>query len=566
MTDRVTPISDAKRKVRAQPPPARKDDARPEVYVSTDEKRFNDRVAAELAKRPDLYVRNGQLVTVACDEQQHPRVHILTAPNLRELIADSVRIVAVKMVFGNETTVNAHPPDWCVRALKDRTEWPNARPLIAIAEAPFLRADGTVCQGAGYDIASQIYLHLTATFPPVPKSPTQDDARAALQQLLEPFADFPFASDADRMVPVALVLTLLARHAIAGAVPLALHDANTRGSGKTLAASTASVIALGYAAPLCTFTADPAEQEKVLASHALAATPLIIFDNTSVLSGDSLDRCLTAPDRVGLRILGKSEVPNLTWRTCIAATGNNVVIKGDTSRRVYRGRLESPLENPEDRADFAHHPLLPWVKSERTRLVTAAMTILRAHALAGRPSCRVPLWGSFEQWSAIVPAAIVWAGGVDPQLTRRELIEGSDDEHAALAVLLDRWPARVGDRISVSELQQRIENDHEIQTALDTLGPGKGPLSNKRIGNALKRVKGRVVDNERIVSVSDRHAKVALWSKVSAGSAGSAGSDPNPSRAHASVNQQRPESDPAIPAIPATHSQDDEPGAFDDLL
>ncbi len=426
---------------------------RPLIRVSTDEKAFNDRVASALSGRSDLYVRNSQLVAVAHDEHERPRVHILTAPNLRELITDTVQIRKLQPVFGKEQEVNAHPPDWCVRALRDRTEWPHARPLVGIAEAPFLRVDGTICQTAGYDAPSQIYLHLAEQFPLVLESPTQEDARAALQALLEPFADFPFAGEADRYVPIALVLTLLARPAIAGAVPLTLHDANTRGSGKTLAASTASIIALGYVAPLSTFTADPAEQEKVLAAHALAATPLLIFDNVAcALGGDALDKCLTAPDRVGLRVLGKSEVPNLTWRTCIVTTGNNTLLRGDTSRRAYRARIESPLENPEERADFKHHPLLPWVKTERARFVSAGLTILRAHALAGRPRSGVALWGSFESWSEIVPAAIVWAGGVDPQLTRRDIIEGADEQREALAMLLHRWPAQLGQAVSAAEI------------------------------------------------------------------------------------------------------------------
>jgi hypothetical protein len=79
---------------------------------------------------------------------------------------------------------------------------------------------------------------------------------------------------------------------------------------------------------------------------------------------------LTAGDTVELRVLGKSEVPTLRWRAVAMATGSNVAIAGDTSRRVLISRLESPLENPEDRygpgeMGWQHHAATPLVHIEK---------------------------------------------------------------------------------------------------------------------------------------------------------------------------------------------------------
>ncbi len=48
-------------------------------------------------------------------------------------------------------------------------------------------------------------------------------------------------------------------------------------------------------------------------------------------------------------------------------------------------------------------------RTERPRLVRAALTLLRAWVVAGRPDMGLPLWGSFEEWSRVVPAALVFA-------------------------------------------------------------------------------------------------------------------------------------------------------------
>ena len=126
------------------------------------------------------------------------------------------------------------------------------------------------------------------------------------------------------------------------------------------------------------------------------------------------------------------------WRTVILATGNNVSLRGDTSRRALVSRLESPLERPEDRKDFRHPDLLEWVRAERPRLVTAALTVLRAHVVAGRP-LTVHRMGSFEAWSSVIPSAIVWAGG--PDATKAAPAPEADAEVSALGDMLAAWPA-----------------------------------------------------------------------------------------------------------------------------
>ena len=73
--------------------------------------------------------------------------------------------------------------------------------------------------------------------PPVPESPTEDDLKAAVITLLEPFQDFPFVAEADRTHALAALFTILARPLISGPAPLFLFDKPKQGTGATLLAT-----------------------------------------------------------------------------------------------------------------------------------------------------------------------------------------------------------------------------------------------------------------------------------------------------------------------------------------
>jgi hypothetical protein len=262
------------------------------------------------------------------------------------------------------------------------------------------------------------------------------------------------------------------------------------------------------------------EREKVLGAYALRGAGIICFDNlASGFGGAALDRCLTAIDTVELRILGKSEIPELKWRSVITATGNNPEYFGDTPRRILQSSLEPAEENPEERDEktFAHHPLLPWVRSQRTRLVADALTVLRAHALAGRPREGLRTWGSFESWSDMVPTAIVWAGGADPMLTRPALDSTADNTKQAAAELLRCWAALDSERkgLSTAEFLGKLYrtdrhdfDDGELYAdaraateSLCRVRGGKAP-DNATLGYALRNLRRRTIAGRRLDIVS----------------------------------------------------------------
>jgi len=504
---------------------------RPTIRLGPELHETVDAAVKALVRDRDLYQRDGHLVRVvriagpeALIRRGRRRAGVegdivpTGTPKILEVplstLTERLTRVALFEKFVKREWVATKPPQDFVAAVAARAEWPGVRPLIAVTETPIVRPDFSVRVEPGYDDATGCIYLPSCDLPPLPEAPTRADAQAALDLLCEPFVDFPYRSPADRVVPVAAALTLLARPAIAGAVPGFLLDATTRGSGKSLQADVVALIATGREAPRMSWPRDEGELEKVLGAYALRGASLIMLDNlTSAFGGGPIDRVLTAQDTVELRILGKSEVPTLRWRAVIVATGNNLEVIGDTTRRVLVSRLEPPQDSPEDRTDFRHPDLLAWVREERPRLVAAALTILRAWALAGRPLEGCKTWGSFEAWARVVPPALVWAGGADPMRARLNT-EAEDPERAALAGILEGLGRLAPEGITVRALVERLyptayllgartpDDFTPLRDALEHFAPAGGGRApdQRRLGKTLSRCKGRWVGGRRLES------------------------------------------------------------------
>ena len=147
-----------------------------------------------------------------------------------------------------------------------------------------MRPDGTILDRPGYDEASGLLLDAPSAVLAVPEHPTGAEVCDAVDALLEVVADFPFALPAYRSAWVAALLTMVARHAIAGNVPAILVDANARGSGKGLAVDTIAMIAMGDPMPRSPQPKEDEEMRKSVTAAAVADTPAILIDNvTSVM-------------------------------------------------------------------------------------------------------------------------------------------------------------------------------------------------------------------------------------------------------------------------------------------
>ena len=315
-------------------------------------------------------------------------------------------------------------------------------------QSPTLRADGSILQEPGYDEASALlYDPGNVVFSPVLEVPSKADAAQAVAVVAEPFRGFCFASAADRSVTLAAVLTALVRPMFPAA-PLFAIDAPTAGTGKSLLAETVGIIATGHKPAMLSQGFNGEEDQKRLSSVLMAGDQIIVIDNCDrPIQGEFLCTMLTQ-EQVRPRILGKSEMRTLPTRCLVMATGNNLTLSGDVTRRALICRMDAGMERPDQR-QFGFDPRIE-AKANRPRLVTAGLTVLRAYIAAGRPNPMDKI-GSFEDWN-LVREAIVWLGYDDPADTRERVL-ADDPAKAVLLDLLRLWWTALKDRpVTLAEL------------------------------------------------------------------------------------------------------------------
>lgn len=468
------------------------------ILVGPDEAAVGDAVIAALAQSdPDLYEFNGTLGTVSRHEGT-PRFVPLRPEALRSRITRVCNLVRPTA----QGSVPIHPPGWLAPDILSRARWPGVRQLTGILEAPTLRPNGSLLSQAGYDSESGLLL-MPGVEVQVPEGATQQEAAQAMDALKEVVQDFPFAGLAHLYAWIAMLFTMLARSAIDGCTPLFLLDASTPGSGKSLLADAASVIASGRQMPRRAYSPDEEEQRKSITTLVMDGARFVLFDNIkngSSLGSPALDSTVTGRSWND-RILGKNQsTGDLPIRTIFLASGNNLALAGDLHRRVLHIRLASPVEKPESRSDLRHPDLLLWIADNRERLLGAALTVLRGFINTNSPGVLHP-WGSFTKWSALVRGAVVWAGGVDPFESRATLVQVTDSGTTDLAELMAAMrkadPQRKG--LSVAELIRQPAETRKPLEALVGLPPER-TMTPTAAGKALSKWRDRVVNGARLRS------------------------------------------------------------------
>jgi hypothetical protein len=157
------------------------------------------------------------------------------------------------------------------------------------------------------------------------------------------------------------------------------------------------------------------ETEKRLGALLLTTEGVIAIANWEAPLGGDLRCKLLIQRAVRTRIPGRSEPPELLSNAFVSATGSNLVLIGDVTRQAQRCHLDPRCERPELRR-FERNPVVA-AKADRGRYVAAALTVLRAFHIAGRPRQSDPL-GSFEAWSNWARDALLCLDEADPTSRR----------------------------------------------------------------------------------------------------------------------------------------------------
>lgn len=398
--------------------------------------------------------------------------------------------------------------------------------LTGIINCPTLRPDGSILELPGYDVATGLLFDpQDDRFPGIPQDPDRDLALRALAYLKDLISTFPFVSEADRSVALSGILTSLVRRSLPTA-PLHAFNAPAAGTGKSMLVDLASIIATARPAPVIAQGKSEEEMEKRLGAALIAGDVLIAIDNCEEpLGGELLCQTMTQTS-LKVRILGKSLNAEVPSNAAIFATGNNLTLEGDMTRRGLRATLDAGVERPELRA-FDCDPLAR-VAEHRGDYVSAGLTVLRAYHIAGRPEQRSPL-GSFTEWSRWVRDALVWLGEADPCETM-EGMRAADPKREALTAVVEQWHAVIlDDRLSVRELIERATEQQqqfhskaafmfpEFREALLAVAGEGGAINGRRLGRWISAHQNRIVDGLRITAAG-LSAGRALWQIQRAGS------------------------------------------------
>jgi hypothetical protein len=393
------------------------------------------------------------------------------------------------------------------------------RELRGIVTHPILLPDGSILSRPGYDPASQLYLDCAELNLQIGE--TQDDARAALAELYEVVADFPFKDLAYRVSFAAAILTGITRHAHDGAVPMLLIDANQPRVGKGKLVKAIGIIAKGV--PPHTQTWKGAQEMSAQLTAAIkAGTTMISIDNVKApLSGAALENIITERYH-SARIFRTHDEFKSQHNLEIIATGNGLKVTGDMAKRVYAIRLLTTLEQPQSRTDLQHPDLEGYVTANRARLLSAAFTILRAYHLAGRPlDNEILRTGSFESWTAVVCAPLVWLDERHPIDTQYPFATGEGTTYQTRLILITEWIKIFKTRPVLTRdlLQKHLPNHPQLRIAFidwcRETGRNKNALdSAHKLGSLLREFAALPpIEGNQLVGTLDR-TSTTQWSLV----------------------------------------------------
>ncbi len=424
---------------------------------------------------PTLFVRSGMLCQIVEDERGNAVINNVTEGTMTSRLAKTCNFV----IESDDRLKNTMPPRSIVSFIMSEDSWPFPA-LEGVTKSPTIKPDGTVSQKPGYDADTKLFYHRRSDEQPVevPDQPTKADIAAAIVVIDELLHDFPFDGPASRANAIAFLLSPIIQPAIRDIIPLLLIDAPTAGSGKSLLAMVAGIVSSGMTPDFTTAPTKVDEWSKKITAMLMMGPSMVVIDNVMYpLESSDLAMVLTSIT-VKDRIFGKNtETVTLPNRAVWVATGNNLQLGGDITRRCVWIRLDPKHSRPHERDGFMHKDLKMWTHGNRSRLLSALLTLCRAWYASGCPSYHVPAFGSYEKWAHTVGCILNHSGISGFIENRDQLWEQSDNDTSEWELFLKLWIETYGTKhVTLSALISDIERGifDTVPSSLSDALHGKG--------------------------------------------------------------------------------------------
>jgi hypothetical protein len=463
-------------------------------------------VAIQAANRPPrLFQRGDTLCRLRVDvTTDAPYFEILDDNALCGHLARVAAWIKVITKKGQTMNVDTFPPMRVVRDVGSLPNW-ELPALQGIVESPVFDRDGHLVATPGYHPGAMLWYRPSKglNLAEVPSRPTTADIMLARSLLLTEFlGDFPFKDDASKAHTLAALLLPFVRQMIDGPTPLHLLDAPVEGTGKTLLATCITLVATGRVVECTSECTCDEEWRKRLTALLVEGPTYVLLDNLKrILDSGALASVLTSRTWKD-RILGKSKTASLPNMCVWLASGNNTSLSRELIRRTIWVRLDAQVDAPWERNGFRHPNLFSWAKSNRSRLVWAALTLCQAWIAGGRPAGQQTL-GMFERWAETL-GGILDVANVPGFLSNANKFRLSAvDETSEWREFATAWWAKYQDRpVGVQELFDVAVREK----LLDRVLGDKGERSQRtRLGQALRKHADRVLGKYRISCTDPDH-------------------------------------------------------------
>ena len=442
-----------------------------------------DSIRALLAlneRGPRVFASGGAIVYVAENEQGDISPKPLTLPDMKGLLERSADYVTYTK--GAETP--ARVPDDVVADILHLQTTPFPR-LTGLAQSPLVLESGRFVTEPGYDSESGYLLSLNGLTGVSTGMPPSKALSLITDELL---VDFPFVDDASRTHAVALLLQPFLVPLIHGSLPLYLVDGSTPGVGKGLLVDVIARVTQGRPIAVMSLPKDEEEMRKRTTGLFLEGATMVLLDNVYSIKSAVLSSLLTTRE-VKDRLLGGNKIAHVRNNATWIATGNNVDLSDEITRRTVLIRLDPGVERPENRRGFKHPFLRKWASGQRRQLVGACLSLIKAWVDSGMPKSDSTL-GSFEDWVSVMGGVLEVAGVSGLLENRDQLMSASDRESQEWAAIVHRWrEAHGGNAVTAKDLL-KLAKEHDL--LLDLWAGRSGVAGQQRFGHALRAHRDRV--------------------------------------------------------------------------